>query len=139
MDELPEWPEGTVAVLSTGGGEPHAIPVSTAARRGPHVLAFALAHSRRSLTRLRKEPACALTIIAADLAFTAVGRAVVEAEHEKVAVVRMTVDGIQDHMRPTFAVQEGVRWDWTDESAAAADAEVRALVGTERARSAPGP
>ena len=29
---LPEWPEGTVAVLSTAG--PHAIPVSTAVRAG---------------------------------------------------------------------------------------------------------
>ena len=30
--DVPEWPEGTVAVLSTAG--PHAIPVSTATRAG---------------------------------------------------------------------------------------------------------
>jgi hypothetical protein len=30
MTELPDWPPGTVAILATGGGRPHAIPVSTA-------------------------------------------------------------------------------------------------------------
>ncbi|MGZ6708608.1 MAG: hypothetical protein ACXVFN_16900 [Solirubrobacteraceae bacterium] len=35
LDELPEWEDGTVAVLSTGGGRPHAIrcrPASARAR-----------------------------------------------------------------------------------------------------------
>ena len=56
---------GTVAVLSTGAGEPHAIPVSTAVRRGPREVAFALALRRESLARLRLDPRCALTLIAA--------------------------------------------------------------------------
>ena len=34
---LPTWPDGTVAVLSTGAGAPHAIPVSTAVRSGSSV------------------------------------------------------------------------------------------------------
>ena len=66
---LPTWPDGTVAVLSTSG--PHAIPVSTAVRSGDATIHFALAHKRESLARLRDDPRCALTVIAADTAFTA--------------------------------------------------------------------
>ena len=65
MDELPVWPDGTVAVLSTGAGAPHGIPVSTASRRGPRTIVFALAPARESLERLRSDPRCALTILAA--------------------------------------------------------------------------
>ena len=86
MDELPAWPAGTVAVLSTGAGEPHAIPVSTAVRRGPRTIVFALALRRESLARLRADPRCALTVLAAgNVAFTALGRASVVAEGERVA------------------------------------------------------
>src|SRR5262245_49641074 len=63
VQELPEWKEGTVAVLSTGGGAPHAIPVSAAVRAGPRRVLIALAVGRESLARLRREPRCALTII----------------------------------------------------------------------------
>ena len=127
MDELPSWPAGTVAVLSTGAGEPHAIPVSTAVRRGPRELVFALALRRESLARLREDPRCAVTMLAAgNLAFTAVGQAVVEEEGERVAIVRVDVARINDHTQPTFAIDDGVRWRWTDPEAERTDAELRA-------------
>jgi flavin reductase (DIM6/NTAB) family NADH-FMN oxidoreductase RutF len=126
MDELPDWPAGTVAVLSTGAGEPHAIPVSTAIRRGPRTIALALALRRESLARLRSDPRCAVTILAAgNLALTAIGRAVVAEEGERVAVVRVDVERIQDHRQDTFMIDDGVRWRWTDEDAERIDAEVR--------------
>ena len=126
MDELPEWPVGTVAVLSTGAGAPHAIPVSTAVRRGPRALAFALALRRESLARLRTDPRCAVTILAAgDLALTAFGRGAVVEERERVAIVHVEVERIQDHGQETFVIDEGVRWRWTDANAARSDAEVR--------------
>ena len=52
---------------------------------------FALALRRESLARLREDPRCALTILAAgDVAVTAIGRATVVEEHERVAVVEST-------------------------------------------------
>jgi flavin reductase (DIM6/NTAB) family NADH-FMN oxidoreductase RutF len=126
MDELPEWPPGTVAVLSTGAGEPHAIPISTAVRRGPLSLAFALGLRRESLARLREQPRCALTILAAgNVAVTVIGRAVVEEEGERVAVVRVSVERIQDHGRDTFVIDDGVQWRWTDDEAERTDASIR--------------
>ena len=128
MDALPDWPEGTVTVLATGAGTPHAIPVSTAVRRGPRALAFALALRRESLTRLRAEPACAVTVLAQGLSITVYGRAVVELELERVAVVRVDVDSIQDHASPRFEIDAGVAWHWTSEEAAQADAETRSAL-----------
>ncbi len=126
MDERPSWPEGTVAVLSTGAGEPHAIPVSTAVRRGPREVAFALSLRRESLTRLRADPRCALTVLAAgNVAVTAIGRAVVVSEGERLAILRLEVERIQDHGQDTFVIDDGVQWRWTDEDAARADAAVR--------------
>jgi hypothetical protein len=125
VDELPEWPEGTVAVLCTGGGAPHAIPVSTALREGPRAVVLALGLRRESLARLRAEPACALTVLGSDVAFTAHGKATVVAELERVAAVRLAVESIQDHRQPTFALEAGVRWRWTDAGAEQADAAVR--------------
>src|SRR6185437_9032638 len=81
MNELPDWPPGTVCVLSTGGGPPHAIPVSTALRAGPRRVLLALAAGRETLARLRGEPRCALTVVAAgDVACTIHARAAVVAE-----------------------------------------------------------
>lgn len=129
MDALPDWPAGTVAVLSTGAGEPHAIPVSTAVRRGPREVAFALALGRDSLARVRRDPRCALTILAAgNVAVTALGRATVVSETERVAILRLDVERIQDHRQPTFVVDDGVRWRWTDAGAERADAAVRKLL-----------
>jgi hypothetical protein len=129
VDELPDWPEGSVTVLSTGGGEPHAIPVSTAFRSGPRTVVLGLALRRESLARLRRDPACALTVFAAgDLAFTALGRAVVIDEGERMAAVRIDVERIQDHGTDRFVIEDGVRWRWTDAEAERADAAVRAAL-----------
>ncbi len=126
MEELPDWPAGTVAVLSTGAGEPHAIPVSTAVRGGPRTVVLALALGRESLARLREDPRCALTVLAAgNVALTALGRATVVEEGERVAAVRVDVERIQDHRRDTFVIDDGVQWRWTDADAARADAAVR--------------
>jgi flavin reductase (DIM6/NTAB) family NADH-FMN oxidoreductase RutF len=129
VDELPDWPEGTVVVLSTAGGDPHAIPVSTALRAGPREIVLGLALGRESLARLRREPACAVTVLAAgDVAFTALGRAAVVEEGERIAAVRVTVERIQPHGTDRFVIEDGVRWRWTDADAERADAAVRAAL-----------
>jgi|SRR5215211_2912572 len=126
---LPEWPGGTVAVLSTGAGPPHAIPVSTAVRSGPSTLHLALALRRESLARLREDPRCALTVLAAgNVAFTAHGAARIVEEGERVAFVRLDVETVQDHGQPTFAIESGVRWRWTDAEAERSDGEIRAAL-----------
>ena len=109
-------------------GEPHAIPVSTAVRRGPRELVLALALRRESLARLREDPRCAVTILAAgNLALTAIGRAVVEEEGERVAVVRRRRSSASRTTRSaTFVIDDGVQWRWTDADAERNDAEVRA-------------
>jgi flavin reductase (DIM6/NTAB) family NADH-FMN oxidoreductase RutF len=133
MDELPHWEPGTVCVLSTAGRAPHAIPVSTALRAGPRRVLLALAARRETLARLRRNPRCALTVMAAgDVACTAHARAQVVRESlpgaEAVAAVALDVETIQDHMQPRFAIEAGVAWDWTDEDARAGDAAVRAAL-----------
>jgi flavin reductase (DIM6/NTAB) family NADH-FMN oxidoreductase RutF len=130
MTELPDWAPGTVCVLATGGGAPHAIPVSTAVRAGPRRVLLALAARRETLARLRREPRCALTVMAAgDIACTIHARAEVVEESlpgaDRVAAVSLEVEDIQDHMQPHFAITAGVAWDWTDEDARAGDATVR--------------
>ena len=121
---LPDWPEGTVAVLSTAG--PHAIPVSTATRGGDATIHLALAHKRDSLARLRDDPRCALTLLTAGIAVTAYASATVVAEDERVAYLRLDVHELADHDQPTFEIEDGVRWHWTDAGAEQADADVRA-------------
>jgi hypothetical protein len=132
LQELPEFEPGTVCVLTTGGGAPHAIPVSTALRAGSRRVLLALAARRESLARLRREPRCALTIMAADVACTAHARAEIVQESlpgaEGVAAVALEVDVIQDHMQPRFAVAAGVAWHWIDEDARRGDAAVRAAL-----------
>jgi hypothetical protein len=134
MNELPEWEPGTVCVLSTGGGAPHAIPVSTAVRAGPRRVLLALAVRRETLARLRREPRCALTIMGAgDVACTAHARARIVQDSlpgaEGVAGVALDVDAIQDHMQQRFAIAAGVAWHWTDDEARAGDTAVRAALG----------
>jgi hypothetical protein len=126
--ELPHWPAGTVAILATGAGAPHAIPVSTIVRAGPRTVLLALAHSRESLARLREDPRCALAILAADLAITVHGHAEVVNDLGRVVAVRVDVDEISDHARPEFTIDAGVAWHWTDDDAQRADAEVRAAL-----------
>ena len=133
MDELPDWPEGTVATLTTAGAEPHAIPVSLVLRAGPRELLIGLAPSRESLARLRADPRCAVTILAAgDHAVTAYGRAVAFEEAGAVIAVRIELDEITDHHRPTYVIEDGVRWRWTDDDAQRADAEAREALSQRR-------
>lgn len=124
---LPEWPDGTVATLSTGGGAPHAIPVSTIVRAGDRAVVFVLARRRESLARLRADPRCALTILCEGVSVTALGSAtVLDTEiSDRVVAVRLDVEHVQDHAQPTFEIQAGVRWRWTDPDAERADAELR--------------
>ena len=124
-EALPEWEEGTVAVLSTIGDEPHAIPVSTAVRAGPRRVLLALALRRRSLALLRARPRAALTILTRGVAITAHCRASIREEpmaaSDRVAAVALDVESIQDHDQPRFVVEQGVRWRWVDPEAEEAD------------------
>ena len=130
LDELPGWAPGTVAVLSTAGGAAHAIPVSTGVRAGPRLVVIALARRRESLARLREDPRCALTLLAGgDVACTAHARAEILREpmgiSDRLAAVALRVDEIQDHRQPRFAIDDGVRWHWTDDEAERRDREIR--------------
>jgi Pyridoxamine 5'-phosphate oxidase len=127
---LPDWPPGTVTILATAGEDPHAIPVSAAVRAGPARVLLGLATGRRSLARLRSDPRVALVIVAGDVAVTAHGQARVLDEElvEGVVAVEIEVDGVQDHDRPTFAIESGVGWRWADPDAERRDAEVHAAL-----------
>jgi flavin reductase (DIM6/NTAB) family NADH-FMN oxidoreductase RutF len=133
---LPSWPAGTVVILCTGGAEPHAIPVSAVVRAAPDQVLLGLAGTRESLARLRAQPRVALTILTeGDVAVTAYGVASIRDEElvEGVAAVHVQVERVQDHNRPTFVIESGVGWRWTDPQAESRDADVRealaALVG----------
>src|SRR6186997_3215451 len=104
MDSLPDWPDGTVAILSTGGGDAHAIPVSTCVRAGPRTVLLALAARRESLARLRADPRCALSLlVAGDVAVTAHARATILHELlDGVVAVKLDVERVQDHGQTTF-------------------------------------
>jgi hypothetical protein len=129
VDALPEWEDGTVAILSTGAGAPHAIPVSTCVRTGPRTVLLALAHRRESLWRLRSDPRCALAIVAGGFAVTAHATAtILDDLNDAVAAVRLDVEEIQDHGQPTFAIDAGVQWRWLDDEARERDAEIRAAL-----------
>jgi hypothetical protein len=124
-----DWPAGTPALLTTVGADgPYAIPVSTALRAGPATVLLALGGRRGSLARLRDDPRCALAVVAADLAITLRGRATVVGEAAGTVAVRLDVDAVDDHRQPTFAIDEGVRWHWTDPDAERRDGEVRAAL-----------
>ena len=129
---LPDWPAGTVCLLATAG-EPHAIPVSTALRAGDREILLALGSRRGALERLRADPRVALAVLAAgDLAFTAHGLAAVAADPlegiDGVVGVRIEVDRVSSHGRPTFEIERGVAWSWTDEQARERDELVRAAL-----------
>jgi hypothetical protein len=131
--ELPDWAPGTVAVLSTAGDPPHAIPVSTAVRLGPRRAALALARTRASLERLRIDPRCALTLLAGgDVAFTAHARATIAQDPMAVATsvvaVVLDVEDVQDHADPRFTIEAPVAWRWVDDGAAERDAAIRAAL-----------
>lgn len=131
--DLPEWPPGTVAILATGAGGVHAIPVSTGLRAGPRRVLFGLSAHRESLRRLRAEPRVALVILCeGDVAITAYGTAEVVEEPlrglEGMVAVALHVDHVQDHDQPRFEILTGVRWRWTDPGALQRDAAVRAAL-----------
>ncbi len=127
LDELPDWPESTVSVLATvdPDGAPHAVPVSTALRAGPRRIVFALGPRRGSYERLQAETRASLLVMAADAAFTAEGTVRVVAEpldpDGRVNGLELQVEVIWDHNGPTFGLEEGVRWHWTDEDAKQGD------------------
>ncbi|MEO8967872.1 MAG: pyridoxamine 5'-phosphate oxidase family protein [Solirubrobacteraceae bacterium] len=127
---LPHWPTGTVAILATDDGTPHAIPVSAVVRSGDRRLLLALAVRRGSLARLRERPQVAVALMAPGVAVTAEGAARVIAQPltDGTVAVEVTVHAVHDHDRPTFAIEAGVRWRWTDDEAAARDGEVRAAL-----------
>ncbi|MEA2382381.1 MAG: hypothetical protein QOH72_2352 [Solirubrobacteraceae bacterium] len=98
-------------------------------RAGPQRVLLALARTRASLDRLRADPRCALTILAAgDVAFTAHGTAAIledpMAVAENVVAVAIDVDDVQAHADPRFAIEAGVRWRWVDAQAAERDATI---------------
>jgi flavin reductase (DIM6/NTAB) family NADH-FMN oxidoreductase RutF len=130
MDELPQWPRGTVAILVTAGDRPHAIPVSAVVRAGPRRLLLGLARRRESLARLRADPAVTVAVLAEGCAFSADGRATVldEAATANVTAVAVEVDELHDHLRPTFTIQAGTAWHWTDPDAQASDENVHAAL-----------
>jgi hypothetical protein len=128
MDELPEWEPGTVAVLSVAG--PHAIPVSTAVRLSGDRIAFALGVGRETLARLREDPAAAVSLFAAGLAFSAYGIARVAREKLEcaphVAGLELRVERIQDHLEGARTEILGpVSWRWTEKEAAETDEAIR--------------
>jgi len=134
---IPDWPPGTVAILTTVGEDgPHAIPVSTAIRAGEAEVLLALGPSRGSLARLKADPRCALAVVAAGTAVTLRGRATSACEAAGTVAVRIAVEAVDDHDQPTFAIHEGVRWEWTDDAAERRDAAVRQALSSA-ARQAP--
>ena len=128
MDELPEWEPGTPAVLCVHG--PHAIPVSTATRAAGDRVVFALALRRDTLARLREDPAAALCLLGAGVAFTAYGEAHVLRDQLEasphVAALELRVTSVKDHLADGRTdMLDGARWNFTSGDAREADAAVR--------------
>lgn len=123
---IPDWPPGTVAILTTNSADgPHAIPISTARRAGPRAVLLALGPGRGSLARLRADPRCALAVIATGVVVTIRGRATIVGDAAGTVAVRIDAEAVDDHAQPTFAIADGVRWEWTDADAERRDAQVR--------------
>jgi oxalate decarboxylase len=106
---LPQWPERTVAVLSTVDGGPHAMPVATLMRDGERRILLALAHGSGSLERLRESSHAALAVLGGrDIAFTAFGRANVLGEaiddRGEFAAVELLVESIADDNAAGFEI-----------------------------------
>ena len=117
---LPEWPEKTIAVLSTQNEEVHAIPITAPLRIGDRQILLRLKRCRESLARLREHPKVALTIFAkGNLAFTARGPARVVQESmvsaPAFAAIAIDVENIDDHRQRDLVIDSGVSLDWTNE------------------------
>jgi hypothetical protein len=126
MDALPQWEQGTPAILIAAG--PHAIPVSTALRRGDRRVVLALGRRRDVLERLRADPGAALAVLTAGAAFTAYGTARVvreELDCAPVAAVELAVDRVQDHLADGRTEMLGAAtYRWLDGDAAAAEPQI---------------
>ena len=117
---LPEWPDKTIAVLSTQNEEVHAIPITAPLRIGDRQILLRLKRCRESLARLREHPKVALTIFAkGNLTFTARGPARVIQEPmpgaPTFAAVAIDVENIDDHRQRDLVVDSGISLDWTNE------------------------
>jgi len=117
---LPEWPEKTIAVLSTQNEEVHAIPITAPLRIGDRQILLRLKRCRESLARLREHPKVALTIFAkGNVAFTARGAARVVQEPmlgaPMFAAIAIDVENIDDHRQRDLVVDSGVSLDWANE------------------------
>jgi Pyridoxamine 5'-phosphate oxidase len=124
MERLPQWERGTPAVLCVAG--PHPIPVSTAVRAGDDRVVLAIGRERETLRRLRADPAAALLVMGAGVAFTAHGEARVVAEQleaaDTIVAVELRVARVQDHLADGRSLMlDGARWRWATEELAAAD------------------
>lgn len=129
MDALPQWEEGTPAIVCVAG--PHAIPVSTAMRVSDDVLRFALGGGRETLRRLRSDPAIAVCILGDGIAFSAYGRSEVVREGLEsapdVVAVELRVERVQDHLADgRTEMTDGARWRWLDPSMAESEPKIRA-------------
>jgi oxalate decarboxylase len=114
---LPEWPEGTVGVLSTFDGSLHAIPVMTVVRDGDRRILLGLSHHSHSLERLRAKPEVTLVILGGPGSeFTATGHACVIDESmpsdPEFAAVELLVESVSRHRAPGgLDVDVGVKGD----------------------------
>lgn len=120
LEQLPEWPLRTVAILATVDQMPYAIPVSAPVRAADRSILIALKRSRGSLARLRTQPEVALAVLAGgNAAFTARGRAQVVEEHMATtpdyAAVGIDVEQIDDHRQAAFEVDSSIGRRWLDE------------------------
>ena len=120
LKPLPEWPEKTIAVLSTQNEEVHAIPITAPLRIGDRQILLRLKRCRESLARLREHPKVALTIFAeGNVAFTARGRTRVVQESmvtaPTFAAIAIDVENIDDHRQRDLVVDSGVSLDWANE------------------------
>jgi hypothetical protein len=127
MEALPDWEQGTPAVLCASG--PHPIPVSTYVRGGDHLVVIALARPRRTLELLREDPRAALCVLGRGAAFTAHGEARVAREPLRsaggIAAVELRVERVQDHLADgRTEMLDGARWRWADPRFAEGDEAV---------------
>jgi hypothetical protein len=136
MERLPQWERGTPGILCAAG--PHPIPITAYLRAGDDRVLLALGRRRETLRRLREEPAAALLVMGAGLAFTAHGRAEVIAEEleaaDTVVAVELRVERVQDHLADgRTEMLDGARWRWCAEEHGEAEdailAELEALAG----------
>jgi Pyridoxamine 5'-phosphate oxidase len=135
---IPELPAGIVAVLATTGpAGPAAIPVSALLRAGPSRVLFALAATRGSVARLRDDPRAALSLNGPGMSLCAEGVAELVADPlpgaAHMVAFRLEVARLRDARGPFTEVDEGIRWRWTADEAAARHAAVMAALAALRA------